>query len=331
MRRLVIAVIFAGLSVRPAWSQVPMLPPLPGAPQPIPPSLPQTPPPSAPSAPSPFPARMTIIDPKGVDVRSGPTMDYYPTNRLRPGDSVIVLRESQDQPGWYAIAPPTGSFSWIDGKYVKQVDAYTGVVEGEGNGSVPVMPGSSIVNKEPNVESAKVSSGFIVQLLERPIEANGKKWYRIASPPNEARFIPKDAVQQAQAVSVTAPNWTRPTNPPSAPGQLTGNPNNTTVGTPASFNQPASQWSQYNGVSAQPPQWSQWGKLRRSTINAADGQPMYVLENRQGQPLLYVTSTPGTTLSGYINRDVCLYGAISYRSDGYMRTYFMTASHVATP
>jgi hypothetical protein len=325
MRRLLVAMFLTGLFADPAPGQFAA---------PVPPT--SALPPAAPAAgqASPFPLEMTIIDPKGVEVRSGPTMEYYPTSRLRYGEKVVVLHESKVQPGWYAIKPPAGSFSWIDGKFVKPVDARTGYVEAEGNQPVAVLPGSSIVNKEPNHQSTQIASGFLVTLLDRAMEVKDRKWYPIAPPPSEVRFIPKEAVQAPPAASVTPPNWTKPA--ASAAAQVQPAPwtapaqGNATVGTPASFSQPASQWTQYNGVTAQPPQWSQWGKLRRTAFDK-DGQPMYVLEDRQGRPLMYVTTTAGTSLRSYLDQTVCLYGAISYRSDSSQRTYYMVASHVATP
>ena len=342
MRRILFAAVVTGLLVRPAWGQtgVAPVPPLPAQPfsQPLPASAP------AAGTTAPFPAKLTIVDPKGVEVRSGPTLKFYPTSQLKYGDTVIVKRESKEA-GWYEILPPANSFSWIDGRYVMQVDKYTGIVDVEGNGQAPILPGSTLINKEPDVESSRIASGFQVLILENPMEVNGRKWYRIAPPGNDVRFIPKEAVQPAQSASVAPPKWTGPnaggtTNSPgnaqqpqwTAPGQLVNNPNNSTVGTPASFSQPAPQWAQYNGVTTQPPQWSQWGKLRGTAIpSEKDGQPMYVLEDRQGRAILYVTSTSGTSLRGYVNQTVCLYGAISYRSDGYQRTNYMVASHVATP
>ena len=61
---------------------------------------------------------MVIVIPE-VEVRSGPTLEYYPTSKLYYGSKVIVLRESK-QPGWLAIKPPPGSFSWINAKFVKK-------------------------------------------------------------------------------------------------------------------------------------------------------------------------------------------------------------------
>jgi len=338
MRRFMFAAILSGMAASSAiaQSQSSALPPLPS-----PPPAPQTasPPQTLPQPQgSIYPARMTIVDPKGVEVRSGPSPEYLPTSQLKYLDAVIVLRESQKQPGWLEVVPPSGSFSWIDGRHIMQFGRQ-GVVTVEGGGEAPVLAGSLLVNKEPNVENARVPSGSIVLLLQdRPMDANGKKWWTIQPPEREVRFIPKDAVQPPPAASVTPPNWSRPTANGSTnggtdwrlPGQLIGSPANPGAGTPTSFNQQQKDWMPYNGLSSQPPQWSQWGKLRRTAFEK-DGQLMYVLEDRQGRPLLYVTTTPGTTLQSYLEKTVCLYGMISYRSDGYQRTYYMVASHVATP
>jgi hypothetical protein len=337
MRRLMFAAILTGVAASFASAQspasLPPVPTLPSAPQ----TMPQTtaPPQMLPQPQgSQYPARMSIVAPNGVEVRSGPSLEYLPTSGLKHLDSVIVLRESQKQPGWLEIVPPAGSFSWIDGRHVMQFGR-EGIVSVEGGGEAGVLAGSSLVNKEPNVENAKVSSGTIVLLLQdRPMDANNRKWWPIKPPEREVRFIPKEAVLPPQASSVTPPNWSRPTANGSTdwrvPGQLIGSPANPGTGTPASFNQQPKDWSPYNGVSSQPPQWSQWGKLRRTAFEK-DGQWMYVLEDRQGRPMLYVTTTPGTTLQGYAEKTVCLYGTISYRSDNYQRTYYMVASHVATP
>jgi len=335
MRRLVVALMLAGLTltgfVSPAWGQFnpPQLPQPPQAQATLPPPPGAAAQPAGPKASSPYPAKMSIIDPKGVEVRSGPTEVFHATSRLKYGDVVTVVRESKDQPNWFAIVPPAGSFSWIDAKNIMQVDRNLGVVAEDQSA---VLPGSSLVDKEPNTESVKLAKGFHVVLLQdRAMEVNGRKWWPIQPPMTELRFIPKDAVQPPEAANVRAPSWSQPNAPGAwtAPGQLVGNSNNQKVGTPASFNQ-GTPWTQHNGVTTQPPQWSQWGKLRR-TAYEKDGQFMYVLEDRQGRPLMYVTTTAGTSLRNYENQTVCLYGTVSYRSDGYQRTYYITASHVATP
>jgi len=330
---------------------------------------------------------MTITLPD-VEVRSGPTKEYYATGRLRYGDRVLVLRESKDQPGWLAIRPPQGSFSWINAKFVKQVDARTGYVESDGNAPVPVRPGSSLVNKAPDVESVKIPSGSIVTILDKGMNSEGATWLPIVPPPSEARFIPGDSVVRQVASGNNNANFNGPaaagynSNPWIAQaeqalqaGQLDrakqlykdaydrtadvsqknyaynrltslnqnqwtpGRPDNPVQGIQPTMVRPATgQVASLQGTPptpgvqamTYPPQWSQWGILRKAPFEK-DGQQVYVLENRQGQALLYAVSDPGKSLRDYIGRPVALYGPLTYRADDYLRTHFMTASHVAVP
>lgn len=180
---------------------------------------------AAPAPPAPggtaanYPAEMVIMMAE-VEVRSGPTKEYYPTSKLRYGDRVLVLRESKDQPGWLAIRPPQGSFSWINAKHVKVAkhDERTGVVEGDGNALIPVRPGSSLINKAPDVESVKIPAGSIVTILDKAVSADGQTWLPILPPPTEVRFIPGEAVQARQPLAGNNASF----NGPAAAG-FTGN------------------------------------------------------------------------------------------------------------
>ena len=106
--------------------------------------------------------------------------------------------------------------------------------------------------------------------------------------------------------------------------QMPGFPNQPLQATPAvrQTNQTGPQTLNY------PAQWSQWGTLRKASFDK-EGKTSYVLENQKGQTLLYVNSALGTSLKDYVGRTVCLYGPLTYRSDDYLRTHVMTASHVA--
>src|SRR5262245_21177894 len=332
-----------------------------------------------------FPAEMTVSA-NEVEVRSGPTREYYATGKLRYGERVLVLRESKDQPGWLAIRPPHGSFSWINARYVKQAagDAHTGYVETDGNVAVPVRPGSSLTNRAPDVESVKIQPGMRVTILDRPVTSDNVTCLPIAPPPTEVRFIPADAVRPQQfannnqtfngpqAANVSGnplivqaeeafqsgnidkakqlykeaaertedinqkiycynrvSSLQNPWNPNQSPGNPTqvaqGSTPVQTVGQTTSFSRPAAPQ-----IINYPPQWSNYGILRRAAIEK-DGQPMYVLESGRGQVLMYATSPPGTSLRDYVGRTVALYGSITYRSDDAIRTHFITATHVALP
>ena len=93
-----------------------------------------------------YPAEAIIFQ-NEVEVRSGPSKTFFPTSKLVKNDKVVVLRESKEAPGWLEIKPPVGSFSWISGKQVKQVDARHGVVDCDPARPAPVLPGSTLVNQ----------------------------------------------------------------------------------------------------------------------------------------------------------------------------------------
>lgn len=159
-----------------------------------------------------YPSETTIVVPE-VEVRSGPSSQFYPTSKLRMGAKVVVLREVKDQPGWLAIKPPSGSFSWINGKYVRQVkggDPRLGYVEADPSSPVPIMSGSSLVNQEPNVQRTKLNAGQTVTIINPPQKAtNGETWLPIQPHPSEERYIPSSAVKPPTQVAVAAaPNWT---------------------------------------------------------------------------------------------------------------------------
>ncbi len=281
---------------------------------------------------SPYPAELTVTAPE-VEVRSGPTLAYYPTNTLRYNDRVVVLRESEQEKGWLAIKPPQGSFSWINQKYIKQTDPRTGIVILDG---AMLRPGSSVSNKAPDVESCKVPVGSIVTIIgPSKTASDGVIWLPINPWPTEVRYI--DAVQarlannnNSNSANINGILASR-TQSPWTPAQAPGNPAQMAQGNPWPA-QTASYSPGQNSAAPQkifyPPQWTQWGTLRRAVADK-DGQPTYMLEDARGKLILYVTCQPGFTLRDFVGRNVTLYGSISYRSDDYARTHVMTATTLA--
>lgn len=282
-----------------------------------------------------YPADMTILVPE-VEVRSGPTDKFYPTSKLRAGERVTVIRQDAGQRDWLAIKPPVGSFSWIKADYVDQTPQFAIV---KSKDPVAVKPGSSVSNQQP-VDQALVAQGTMLTIVGPPKAGADGTWLMVQPPPTEVRYIPASAVRQsvAGAPPVGAAVVATPASLSKNPNTMPGNPTNTTgtssyaggqgwvpANAPGSSNYvPASPTATPN---CNPPQWSVYGQLRRTAFQQ-DGQPMYVLENKQGQPLLYVTARPGFTLSPYIGKTLSMYGAISYHSDGALRRYYMTATSV---
>ncbi len=157
--------------------------------------------------------------------RSGPGPNYYPTEKLKPGQRVEVYRI--DPGGWCAIRPVEGSFAWVSGRYLKPTTMNLAVVTED---NVPAYVGSSVTDAR-NVVQIRLRKGEMVGLLESPLggtqggEENG--WVKIAPPSGEFRWVagefldsaaPKDASPDAvhavrpaaQSASVAAPNPGRP-------------------------------------------------------------------------------------------------------------------------
>ena len=277
-----------------------------------------------------YPAEMVINVPE-VEVRAGPTSKYYATGKLKLGDRVWVQGAAKEA-GWLAITPPAGSFSWINAKLVRQTDERTGFVEAE-TGAM-LRPGSSVTDVMPDVESVKIPCGSLVTILGKAATSEGNTWLPIHSWLTEVRYIPGEAVQTRQFASNTLggtgqtpagapPGSWAPTPAAGHPAQM-AQPSPWVVGQTASFSpsKPAPQTLTY------PPRWSQVGILSRADSDK-DGRPTYLLKDSKGNLLMYVTCMPGMTLRDYVGRTVALYGSLNYRSDEYMRTYFMTATHFA--
>lgn len=126
---------------------------------------------------------------KGEDVyaRSGPGKQYYPTQKMKDGDVVTVIRK--DPGGWFVIEPPVGSFTWILADNVNQ-EGNRGVVNT--NQSVTRV-GSQINPAQRDVEQVRLNKGDVVEILGTDsFDLKGKgteSWLKIKSPRGERRWI----------------------------------------------------------------------------------------------------------------------------------------------
>jgi hypothetical protein len=130
-------------------------------------------------------------------VRSGPGSKYYPTTKLKLGQKVVVHRH--DPGGWHMIAPPLGSFSWIQGRYVEKA------VDGRGtiNTNNVVAWVGSFESDIREIYQQKLAHGDEVQILgeKQLLPASGtgpaELWYRIAPRRGEWRWISGQALSPA--------------------------------------------------------------------------------------------------------------------------------------
>jgi hypothetical protein len=141
-----------------------------------------------------------------VEVRSGPSMSYYPTSKLRRGDPVTIVDEKD---GWLSIRPPNpvqDSFSWIEARAVQKQGQMFVVVLPEAR----IRVGSRIVNKPPTVEGPRLAQGTQLVVLGPAQTSSDGTWLPIAPAPSEVRYLPANAVENGSTVKQTPP-------PPVAP------------------------------------------------------------------------------------------------------------------
>lgn len=138
-------------------------------------------------------------------VRSGPGSKYYPTGKLRPGEKVVVHR--QDPGGWFMIAPPPGSFSWVPAKYVQKADPGRGTIT---TNNVVVRVGS-FESDIREIFQQKLSRGDDVEIIdEKMLDPDGgsgpaELWYKIKPPRGEWRWISGQAVAPPQSPAGAGP------------------------------------------------------------------------------------------------------------------------------
>lgn len=94
-----------------------------------------------------------------VNVRSGPSTNYYIVTKLKAGDRVEVREEDA---GWFGIVPPPGCFSLISKHYVDLDGKGGGVVNGN---NVRVRAGSNYSPSRYAVQ-VKLHEGDEVEVLE---------------------------------------------------------------------------------------------------------------------------------------------------------------------
>ncbi|MBI5765543.1 MAG: hypothetical protein HZA51_18695 [Planctomycetes bacterium] len=127
-----------------------------------------------------------------VFVRSGAGNNWYPTMKVGGGDRVLVTGEKF---GWYQIAPPAGSFSFIDSTMVdRKPGAKTGTVKQD---KVYVRAGSKLEKRKSSTQLV-LNKGATVEITG---EDDG--FYQIKPPAGATLFISKQYVKPVGAGAKT--------------------------------------------------------------------------------------------------------------------------------
>lgn len=134
---------------------------------------------------------------------SGPSEDFYPTDRIAPAEELAVFHRTSD--GWLGVRPVSSSFSWVP---ARQAYLLPGGKEIEITKDAVSWIGSSLGRAKQFRWQVKLHKGEQLRLLGESTVKNeeGKPvlWYRIAPPPGEFRWIQESAVSSKPVVIVRA-------------------------------------------------------------------------------------------------------------------------------
>jgi hypothetical protein len=143
-----------------------------------------------------------------VEVRSGPSTapNMYPTSRLKFGDLVEVVREEKD--GWLGIKPPAGSFSYVNMRFVEQLNNTTWVVRVPDGETLEVYMGSVLTppDQKPTVVGAQLKRGTQVVSRWKPYTHDGGIDLPIVPPDSEVRYIQASAVEKVDGAAAPPPS-----------------------------------------------------------------------------------------------------------------------------
>jgi hypothetical protein len=143
-----------------------------------------------------------VVQGDDVHVRCGPGLKYYPTGKLRFGDRVTVHRH--DPGGWYMVAPPPGSFSWIAASEVRKTSDKTGevltAVDAGGQSSRVFVRVGSQLSDDCSLFSIEMQAGDQVEIVGEKtltLDRGATLMYQIKPPPQEFRWVKGDYILPA--------------------------------------------------------------------------------------------------------------------------------------
>lgn len=131
-------------------------------------------------------------------IQSGPQADFYPTDRLPQGEQVEVYRV--DNKDWLAIRPPRDSFSWVRAEHLELTESGT-------RARVINTPAKTRVGSRlgdiHDIEYISLNKGEVLELLgtkilRDPDSGAEHRWFKVAPPSGEFRWIHKDLVARVE-------------------------------------------------------------------------------------------------------------------------------------
>ena len=141
---------------------------------------------------------------ESLDVYDQPGGAAIRTGRIRRGDRVVV--RGDEGGGWLAIAPPHGSFDWIEEDSLEETGGGRARIVGE---KAAVRAGS-LGARLPGPPGITLNQGATVRLLERKplaIRQGGttRTWRAIEPPAGDVRYIRDEGVDRGLMPPATDP------------------------------------------------------------------------------------------------------------------------------
>jgi hypothetical protein len=152
-----------------------------------------------------------VVIAEALDVFSAPSGSAYSTGQLREGE-VVVVRARQDD-GWVAIAPPDGSFEWIDETALDLRDGKVALVTA---GRATLRSGRAGA-RMPGPPSVTLDRGTAVRLVERePLSLrqgrSTRTWRAVEPPEGLLRYVRADGLDPGKTAA--PPRRVRPASAP---------------------------------------------------------------------------------------------------------------------
>ncbi|SFH83263.1 SH3 domain-containing protein [Planctomicrobium piriforme] len=144
-----------------------------------------------------FPYQAVVVR-EQAEVRCGPGGNFYVTGMVKMNDQVVVHRH--DHGGWYMIAPPSGSFSWIEASLVQQSGSNQGVVSvppDSGKAGRAVVRIGSRLSDDHGYYGRELSHGDEVTILGEKVLSTARgpvKMLMIVPPSQEFRWVKGEAL-----------------------------------------------------------------------------------------------------------------------------------------
>jgi uncharacterized protein YgiM (DUF1202 family) len=147
-----------------------------------------------------------VVQGDDVHIRCGPGLKYYPTGKLRFGDRVVVHRH--DPGGWYMVAPPPGSFSWIAASEIRKTDEANGEViasvDANGQSSRVFVRAGSQISDDCSLFSIEMQPGDRVEIIGEKtltLDRGPTLMYQIKPLPHEFRWVKGDFIVPGTATA----------------------------------------------------------------------------------------------------------------------------------